>query len=252
MKPTWPLSSRGPGRRLAGPRQHRADLRGGPHRRHPLHRPGICRGQNLRELHQPQRGARRPLAVRVMRQAAAALAKAAAGSCIATSSPKTSCSRTRGSEGRRLRPGPVLRRGRSRDLTQVGITMGTPLYMSPEQVEGSRSTPAATSIRSASPASHAYGAPPFRGDTALSVAVQHLKTQPERLERCARSGSGFVPDRPQDAGQGCAGYASPRELLQDLRTLDAGPADDWWQQVDLVKGWPCRKVGPTPQSNWRR
>jgi serine/threonine-protein kinase len=26
------------------------------------------------------------------------------------------------------------------------------------------------------------GQPPFRGDTALSVALQHVRTQPERLE----------------------------------------------------------------------
>ena len=31
--------------------------------------------------------------------------------------------------------------------------------------------------------------------------------------------------------------ASPRDLLQELRSLDiAGPADDWWQQVDLSEG----------------
>src|SRR4051812_20156610 len=58
------------------------------------------------------------------------------------------------------------------NLTQVGITMGTPLYMSPEQVEG----------RALDPRSDIYslgvtwyqmlvGEPPFRGDTALSIAV---------------------------------------------------------------------------------
>src|SRR6187401_3415086 len=58
-------------------------------------------------------------------------------------------------------------------LTQVGITMGTPLYMSPEQVENrpldSRSDIYSLGIT----CFHMLaGQPPFRGDTALSVALQ--------------------------------------------------------------------------------
>ncbi|QDV80178.1 serine/threonine-protein kinase [Botrimarina mediterranea] len=65
-------------------------------------------------------------------------------------------------------------------MTQVGVAMGTPLYMSPEQIEG----------REVDPRSDLYslgvtayqlltGDPPFKGDTPLSVAVQHLNNPPE-------------------------------------------------------------------------
>src|SRR5256885_16261396 len=77
----------------------------------------------------------------------------------------------------------VVRVGEALNLTQGGITMGTPLYMSPEQVEG-RSVDSRSDLYSFGvPCSHMLaGHPPFDGPTALNVAVQHLKTEPKRLE----------------------------------------------------------------------
>lgn len=67
-------------------------------------------------------------------------------------------------------------------LTQSGITMGTPLYMSPEQVNGkpldSRSDIYSFGIM----AWHMLaGHPPFSGETAMAVAVQHLNQDPPPL-----------------------------------------------------------------------
>src|SRR5437763_79848 len=63
------------------------------------------------------------------------------------------------------------------NLTQVGITMGTPLYMSPEQVEGRAIDPRSDIYSLGVTSFHMLsGETPFRGETALSVAIQHLKT----------------------------------------------------------------------------
>jgi eukaryotic-like serine/threonine-protein kinase len=107
-------------------------------------------------------------------------------------------------------------------LTQVGITMGTPLYMSPEQVEGRPLDPRSDIYSLGVTCYHMLsGQPPFRGDTALSVAIQHVRTQPERLENQR-------PDLPPAlcriihkmlAKDPAERQQSPRDLLQELRAL---------------------------------
>ena len=67
-------------------------------------------------------------------------------------------------------------------MTQPGITLGTPLYMSPEQVNGqpldSRSDIYSFGIM----AWHMLGGkPPFSGETAVSVAVKHLNDKAPSL-----------------------------------------------------------------------
>ena len=72
--------------------------------------------------------------------------------------------------------------GEGVDRTQAGVTMGTPLYMSPEQVEG-RPVDSRSDIYSLGvTAFHMLaGEPPFKGDTPIAMAVQHLHTAPPSL-----------------------------------------------------------------------
>jgi serine/threonine-protein kinase len=133
----------------------------------------------------------------------------------------------------------------SASLTRDGITMGTPLYMSPEQVEGRPLDPR-SDIYSLGVTCYQMFAlePPFRGESALSIAVQHLKSQPQRLENIRPDLPAAIPrivhkmlaKDPDDR------YAAPRHLLRELRSAsielfhdDPGEdLDESWGADELV------------------
>jgi serine/threonine-protein kinase len=104
-------------------------------------------------------------------------------------------------------------------LTQSGVTMGTPLYMSPEQVEG-KPLDHRTDIYSLGVTCyHMFaGEPPFRGSTAFEVALKHVKEEPTPLasirtdlppELCAVVHK-MMAKNPNDR------YQNGRDLLKDL------------------------------------
>lgn len=112
-------------------------------------------------------------------------------------------------------------------LTQTGVTMGTPLYMSPEQIQGH-----ALDIRSDiySLGVMCYhmlaGEPPYRGETAMAVAIQHVHGDPEPLSEIRPDVRReflnvirrMMAKRPEDR------YASAQELLRDIERLRSGQA----------------------------
>ena len=68
------------------------------------------------------------------------------------------------------------------NLTATGVTMGTPLYMSPEQVEGKAVDPRTDIYSFGVTCYHMLaGQPPFRGSTAFEVALQHVQATPRPL-----------------------------------------------------------------------
>ncbi len=74
-------------------------------------------------------------------------------------------------------------RGQSLNLTAVGVTLGSPLYMSPEQIQGLSVDSRSDLYSLGATAFHMLtGRPPFTGETALALAMQHLQAAPSNLE----------------------------------------------------------------------
>jgi serine/threonine-protein kinase len=108
------------------------------------------------------------------------------------------------------------------NLTQSGVTMGTPLYMSPEQVEGQALDPRTDIYSFGVTCYHMLaGQPPFRGNTAFEVALQHVRTEPPALasvrpdlppELCAIVHK-MMAKKPEERYQTCG------DLLADLARI---------------------------------
>lgn len=132
------------------------------------------------------------------------------------------------------------------DLTQIGITMGTPLYMSPEQVEG-RAVDVRTDIYSLGITAYHMlaGKPPFDGENALAVALQHVNNQPEDL-------ASLRPDVPQEliwiiekmmAKKPDDRLQNATQLLKSLRTVKLDNDGDWESLAEKLATIESRSQG---------
>ncbi|WP_406694807.1 protein kinase [Singulisphaera sp. Ch08] len=107
-------------------------------------------------------------------------------------------------------------------LTQPGVTMGTPQYMSPEQAQGHALDHRSDLYSLGVTAYHMLtGTPPFRAETALAVALKHVKDTavrpivhrpeiPAELERLVMK---LMEKKPKDR------YQSAAEMLRDLAKI---------------------------------
>jgi serine/threonine-protein kinase len=188
-------------------------------------------GRNLRSYLEKKGPPDVLLALSIMRQVAAALQRAAELGIIHRDIKPENILLTRKGEVK------VADFGLSRclagdapplKLTQPGVTLGTPLYMSPEQVQG-RPVDARTDIYSLGVTCYHMlaGQPPFRSDSPFDVALQHVNTEPVPLAERR-------PDLPPDlcavvhkmmAKDPAQRYQSGRELLKELVRLRDGLAN---------------------------
>jgi serine/threonine-protein kinase len=168
------------------------------------------------------------------------------------------------------------------NLTQSGVSMGTPLYMSPEQVQGKEVDPR-TDLYSFGVTCYQMlaGQPPFRGTSPFDIAIQHVQNEPVPLRQ-------IRPDFPVElcqvvhklmAKDPAQRYPSSRDLLVDLMRLReslGGPgqntlgiglspsvpfdqpntkiAPPWRRRPPgPIGGWPARPWSPSPCCwPWRR
>jgi serine/threonine protein kinase len=106
----------------------------------------------------------------------------------------------------------IARLARSANLTQTGISIGTPRYMSPEQIQGRREITPASDIYSCGVLAHRLlaGSLPFDApdEESFSILQAHVSSPPPRLRE-------LVPG------------LDPRIESAVLRALAKDPADRW-------------------------
>jgi serine/threonine-protein kinase len=119
--------------------------------------------------------------------------------------------------------------GEGLDITQEGMTLGTPLYMSPEQVHGHALDPRSDLYALGVTCYHMLaGRPPFDGPTAMSIAVKHVQETPQPL-------GDIRPDLPPGliaivnrllAKNREDRYQQAGDMLLDIRRIQQSPSNE--------------------------
>ena len=146
-----------------------------------------------------------------------------------------------------------LTQGGDLRLTQAGMTMGTPLYMSPEQVQGSKVDHRSDLYSLGATFYHLLaGRPPFRAETALAIAYHQVHTPPPSLSdsrpdlspSVCRLIQRMLAKKPDER------FPSAEALLQELRDLEKrGEADGAFTMP--VESPTIDDVSRFSESGWR-
>ncbi len=136
-------------------------------------------------------------------------------------------------------------------LTQIGVTMGTPLYMSPEQVQGKKVDHRSDIYSLGVTFYHLLcGRPPFRGETAMAVAIQQVQSAaPPLIETRSDLPSSIcnlvhrmMAKKPDDR------FQSAQAVLQELRKIDK----DGLHELDFANAGELPAMARIDRSQWVR
>ncbi len=182
-------------------------------------------GTNLREYINKKGALDLPLAMSIMRQAGQAIGAAGEVGLVHRDVKPENILLTRKGRAKVADFGLCRDLGADRlHITQPGTTMGTPLYMSPEQAQGKPLDHRSDLYSLGVTFYHMLsGEPPFRADSAVALALKHVSEPPVSL-RLRR------PDIPPDlerlvlklmAKSPMDRYQSAAEMLADLTKIRA-------------------------------
>lgn len=135
--------------------------------------------------------------------------------------------------------------GEKMNLTQVGTTMGTPWYMSPEQIQGEQLDHRSDQYSFGVTCYHMFaGQPPFPGKNSVSVAVQHLKEEPAPLsqhrrelpERLCQAIHRMLAKKPEDR------FQTPDDLLSELEDMASASLKPGMHDPSTITGWIMKSL----------
>ncbi len=124
-------------------------------------------------------------------------------------------------------------------LTRAGTTLGTPMYMSPEQIQEGTVDIRSDLYSLGVTLFHMFaGRPPFKGETPLALAMQHVQSEPPSLGELRPDLPKCLVDlvhrllskKPEQR------FANPSEVVDALRE---------WRNTDLREYWPDQTI-PLP------
>ncbi len=140
-------------------------------------------------------------------------------------------------------------------LTQANVTVGTPLYLSPEAVENPQTVTPLSDVYAIGAVAYylVTGTPVFTGKTVVEICMKHIRAQPEppsaRLGRPVSAGLEdlilrCLAKNPQDRPAGTRALAEELDGLEPGGSWTRAEADAWWASFKRLRGEDAPREAP--------